>query len=109
MSVEGQQVKESLVNLPFEVILGYAKNGYKIQRAGWNGGGQFVVMMPALYLPPFNTQGTDRKVNDRTAKWIGEETPLDCQPYFALFNAKKNGNQDGFRHKVICSPMTGKL
>lgn len=60
----------------------------KVRRKGWNGKGQFVVLMPALYLPPYNTQGESRKVNDRTAKWIGEDKPLDSQPYFALFNAQ---------------------
>ena len=74
--------------MTFSQALEAAKIGEKIQRAGWNGANQFVVMMGALYLPPFNTQGTDRKVNDRTAKWIGEDTPLDSQPYFALKNAQ---------------------
>lgn len=64
------------------------KRQEKVCRKGWNGKGQFVVLMPALYLPPFNTQDTNRKVNDRTAKWIGEDKPLDSQPYFALFNAQ---------------------
>lgn len=75
--------------LSFEVALRYLKGGGKLQRAGWNGPNQFVVMMPPLYLPPYNTQGTERKVNDRTAKWIGEDQPLDCQPYLALYNAQK--------------------
>lgn len=84
------QLKEApKAGLPFEVAHRYAKEGYAIQRAGWNGPGQFAVMMPALYLPPYNTQGTERKVNDRTAKWIGEDAPLDCQPYYALYNAQK--------------------
>lgn len=64
----------------FSYALHQAKEGNKIAREGWNGNGQFVVMMSALYLPPYNTQGTERKVNDRTAKWIGEDTPLDSQP-----------------------------
>lgn len=63
------------------------KLGYKVARAGWNGKGMFIVLMPALYLPPFNTQDTNRKVNDRTAKWIGEDKPLDCQPYVAMYTA----------------------
>jgi hypothetical protein len=75
--------------LGFDFALLALKNGKKLQRAGWNGKGQFVVMMPPLYLPPYSTQGTERKVNDRTAKWIGEDAPLDCQPYFALYNAQK--------------------
>lgn len=61
----------------------------RIARKGWNGKGAFVVVMPALYLPPYSTQGTARKVNDRTATHIGEDTPLDSQPYFAMFTADK--------------------
>ena len=72
----------------FGEALEQAKAGNKIARAGWNGKDQFVVMMGPVYLPPFNTQGTERKVNDRTAKWIGEDAPLDSQPYFALKNAQ---------------------
>jgi hypothetical protein len=63
--------------------------GNKVQRAGWNGKGMFIVYMSALNLPPFNTQGTERKVNDRTAKWIGEDTPLESLPYIAMFTADK--------------------
>ena len=65
-----------------------SQEGNKIARKGWNGKNQFVVLMTGLYLPPYNTQGTERKVNDRTAKWIGEDVPLDSQPYFALYNAQ---------------------
>jgi hypothetical protein len=72
----------------FSQALVELKEERKLQRLGWNGKNQFVVMMPALYLPPFNTQDTFKKVNDRTAKHIGKDTPLDSQPYFALFNAQ---------------------
>lgn len=65
------------------------KNQKRVARHGWNGKGMWLVLMPALALPAFNTQGTERKVNDRTAKWIGEDQPLDCQPYIAMFNAQK--------------------
>lgn len=65
------------------------KDGKKVCRAGWNGNGMFIVLMPELNLPPYNTQGTDRKVNDRTAKWIGEGTPLESQAYIAMFTAQK--------------------
>lgn len=64
------------------------KSEKKVARGGWNGKGQWVVMMPALYLPPHNTQEPGAKVNDRTAKHIGENTPLDSQPYFAIWNAQ---------------------
>jgi len=64
------------------------RRGVKVRRRGWNGKGMFIVLMEGLQLPPYNTQGTARKVNDRTAKWIGEDTPLDSQPYIALWNAQ---------------------
>ena len=64
------------------------KEGFKLHRYGWSGKGQWVVIMPALYLPPFSSQEPGAKVNDRTAKHIGSDTPLDSQPYFALFNAQ---------------------
>ncbi len=65
------------------------KGGNAVRRLGWNGKGMFIVLMPELHLPPYNTQGTERKVNDRTAKWIGPDAPLDCQPYIAMYTATK--------------------
>lgn len=65
------------------------KSQKRVYREGWNGRGMWIVLMPRLELPPFNTQDTSRKVNDRTAKWIGEDTPLDCQPYIAMWTASQ--------------------
>ena len=65
------------------------KAGKKVAREGWNGRGMWIVLMPALYLPSYNTGETYRKVNDRTAKHIGEDTPLDSQPYISMFTATK--------------------
>jgi len=76
-------------DMSFGIAIEAAKMGKKIARAGWNGKNMFVVYMPPLHLPPFNTQEPGPKVNDRTAKYIGEDTPLNCQPYFAMFNAQK--------------------
>ena len=75
--------------MSFGLAIEAAKLGKKIARKGWNGKNMFVVYMPPLSLPPYNTGETFRKVNDRTAKFIGEDTPLNCQPYFAMFNAQK--------------------
>lgn len=73
------------INLSFEPALRGLKDGHRIRRACWPLE-MFVVMMPRLDLPPFNTQGTERKVNDRTAKWIGEDKPLRCMPYIAFYD-----------------------
>ncbi len=75
--------------MTFGLAIEAMKKGHKIARKGWNGKGMFVVYMSPLYLPPFSTSGTQRKVNDRTAKWIGEDTPLDSQGYIAMFTADK--------------------
>lgn len=64
------------------------KIGQKLTREGWNGKNQFVVLMPALKLPAHSSQEPGAKVNDRTAKYIGVDTPLDSQPYFAMWNAQ---------------------
>lgn len=74
--------------LTFGLAIEAAKLGKKIARGGWNGKGQWVVLMPALSLPPYSSQKPGAKVNDRTAKHIGEDTPLDSQPYFAMWNAQ---------------------
>lgn len=66
-----------------------AKGGQKVAREGWNGKDMWIVLMPPLKLPPFNSQELGAKVNDRTAKHIGPDTPLDSQPYFAMWTATK--------------------
>lgn len=65
------------------------KQGKKVSRRGWNGKDMFIVMMPPLQLPPNNAQEPGAKVNDRTAKFIGEDQALDCLPYIAMFTALK--------------------
>jgi len=65
------------------------KAGRKVRRSGWNGKGMWIVLMPGLQLPPFNSQAPGAKVNDRTAKHIGVDTPLDSQPYIAMWTASQ--------------------
>ena len=64
------------------------QQGLKVAREGWNGKGMWIVLMPGLKLPPFSSQEPGAKVNDRTAKHIGADTPLDSQPYIAMWTAK---------------------
>ena len=75
--------------LTFGQAIEYAKQGHKIARQGWNGKNMWVVYMPPLYLPPANTTEPGPRVNERTAQHIGYDQPLDCQPYFAMYNAQK--------------------
>lgn len=65
------------------------KNGQKVSRQGWNGKGMWIVMMPELKLPPHSCQEQGPKVNDRTAKHIGNDTPLNSQPYIAMWTAEQ--------------------
>ncbi len=62
--------------------------GNRIQRAGWNGKGMFIVYMPAMELAAYNDQDAKMKVNDRTAKFVGKDTPLKVLPYWAMYTAQ---------------------
>jgi len=70
-----------------EVAIAFLKDGHKLARSGWDARMKFIVVMPALQLPPHSRQEPGPKVNDRTAKHIGEDTPLDSQPYLAMFTS----------------------
>jgi hypothetical protein len=83
-----EEANKPLDSMPFGHAIEAARLGKKIARSGWNGKGMFVAFMPALSLPPFSSQAPGAKVNDRTAKFIGENTPLDSQPYFAMWTAQ---------------------
>lgn len=72
----------------FGAALRLMKQGKRLTREAW-AKGAFMVVMPSLYLPPHSSQEPGAKVNDRTAKHIGEDTPLDSQPYFAMLKANK--------------------
>lgn len=74
--------------LTFGIALELLKKGFKVARQGWNGKGMWIVLMPSLYLPPNNAAGNIPKVNERTAKHIGTDKPLDSQPYIAMWTAQ---------------------
>lgn len=82
-----EEAYRRIENLTFGLAIEAAKKGHKIARKGWNGKGMFVVLMSELKLPPHSCQEPGAKVNDRTAKYIGEDTPLDSRPYFAMWTA----------------------
>lgn len=75
--------------MTFGLAIEAMKKGHKVARAGWNGKVLWIVYMSGMELPPYSTQGTHRKVNDRTAKLIGEDTPLVTLPYIAMWTADK--------------------
>lgn len=79
----------------FDSALTLMQLGYRATRQEWEGN-WFVVLMPRLDLPPFDSQGPGAKVNDRTAKFIGRSTPLHSQPYFAMFNVALQKWQPGW-------------
>lgn len=89
-------IEKQTKRLPFESALQHLKMGYRVCRTPWYTFGAFVVLMPPLKLPPFNTQEPGPRVNDRTAKWIGPDTPLDCRPYLAWYIGATNGWTPGW-------------
>jgi len=84
-----QAYRDMSKGMTFGDAIHLLKQGRRVARKGWNGKGMWVVLMTGMSLPPFNTQGTEKKVNDRTAKWIGEDTPLETLPYIAMWTADK--------------------
>ena len=84
-----EDANRAVDGLSFGHAIEAAKLGLKIARSGWNGKSMFVVAMPPLQLPPHSSQEPGAKVNDRTAKFIGEDTPLNCVSYFAMYSAQK--------------------
>ena len=75
--------------MDFGEALKALKADKSVAREGWNGKGMFIALMPELNLPAFSAANTARRVNDRTAKWIGDDTPLESQPYIAMFTAQR--------------------
>lgn len=75
--------------MSFGLAIEAMKKGHKVQRKGWDGKDMWVVYMTPMHLPPYSTQGTVRKVNDRTANLIGPDTLLDTLGYFAMWTADK--------------------
>lgn len=43
--------------------------------------------MEGMKLPPYSSQEPGKKVNDRTAQFIGKDTPLETLPYIAMWTA----------------------
>ena len=83
--------------MSFTQVLELCINSEKrIARIGWYEEGSFVVMMSELRLEPFSAMATHKKVNDRTAKWIGEDTPLNVRPYFSIYHKADNLWQPGW-------------
>lgn len=65
------------------------KTGARVARSGWNGKNMWIVLMEGMSLPAFSSQTDGKKVNDRTARFIGENTPLESLPYIAMWTADK--------------------
>lgn len=73
--------------LEFGRALSYMKNGGRMTRLSW--GGAFVCYMDSMRIPAYNSQSEGKKVNDRTAKMIGKDTPLVSLGYFAHYSLDK--------------------
>ena len=79
---------EYAFNMGISNAIAFMWGGHKVRRAGWTDKGTWIVLMPELDLPPFSDQTANRKVYDRTAKHIGEDTPFHSNPYIAMWNAR---------------------
>jgi hypothetical protein len=73
--------------MTFGLAIEALKMGKKVARIGWNGKDMWLAYMSGMSLPPFGSQIEGKKVNDRTAELIGEDTPLVTLPYIAMWTA----------------------
>ena len=80
---------QPLYAMTFGHAIEMLKQGERVQRASWNDKDMWIVLMTAMSLPSYNTQDTEKKVNDRTAKFIGKDTPLNTGAYLAMWTADK--------------------
>lgn len=78
--------------MTFGLALEAAQKGYVVTRPGL---GVNVVFMSGMELPSYNTLGTDRKVNDRTAKFIGKDTPFFSKPYLSAYTVTEDWQPTG--------------
>jgi hypothetical protein len=83
------------------------RESQKVRRRGWKWG-TFIVLMPEPQLPPYSMQGAEQNVNYRTAKFIGEDEPLNCRPYIAAITRAGNGSRAGFVRRKTWSPPIGR-
>lgn len=72
---------ETSTNLDFGQALRLLKAGKRVARAGWNGAGMWVCLMPAVVIP-------EGVVNGRTKQFV-PTGDLNCQPYLAMWTAKR--------------------
>lgn len=75
--------------LDFGQAIKALKAGRRVRRAGWNGKGMWLAFMSGMSLPPYSSQAAGAKVNDRTARFIGPDTPLETLPYIAMWTADR--------------------
>jgi hypothetical protein len=78
--------------MTFGMAIEAAQRGCAITRPGL---GANVVFMSGMTLPSFNTQDTAPKENDRTAKYIGQDTSLNSKPYLAAYTVDEAGRVTG--------------
>lgn len=64
----------------FGYALSYLQQGLRVQRAGWNGKGQWVALMPAMVVP-------EGMVNGRTKRFV-PAGDLNVGGYLVLMNAQ---------------------
>lgn len=102
-----EEAYRPITGCTFGLAVEALKMGFKVTRAGWNGKGMWLVLMGGLKLPPFNSQEPGAKVNDRTARFIGADTPLILNRISRCGPLKRNGSQAGWHPRPICWLKTG--
>jgi hypothetical protein len=57
------------------------KEGARVARAGWNGKGMWLALMPGFVIPK-------GMINERTRRFVSGEQDLDCGAYIVMWTAQ---------------------
>jgi len=85
-----KKTKHAVPKVTFADITSALFSGCKIRRGAWRGE-KWVVRMGGMHLAAYNNQDEAKRVNDRTASFVGHDCPLLVLPYYAVFYGKVNG------------------
>jgi hypothetical protein len=74
---------QATIGLTFGDALQALKDGQKVARAGWNGKGAFIALMPGFVIPA-------AMINERTRKFVERpDQDLPCGGYIVMWTAQK--------------------
>ena len=79
--MEEQQSNSIAAGMNFGDAIKALKDGHKVARAGWNGKGMWLALMPGFTIPK-------GMVNERTRKFVPPDQDIECGAYIVMWTAQ---------------------